>query len=250
MPGRSRARAEAEVGQELLRGRVEQRPARALPAPGRPNPARIHQHVERALGDLHAADRLDLGAADRLMIGDDRQRLGRRARQAPRLLARSAKQMREVGRGLEMPAPAALDELDPAALVMRGELRRARSRSRPRRHARRSRRRSAARRTRTRSLRRRAASSSITRPCSLIGANGSSCAMSSRPRRASSSAARKLDASAERRNCGSSVVGQEAFEQGPVERRADHLADPLDRFLERHHRRARGRRASPAGSAP
>ena len=30
--------------------------------------------------------------------------------------------MREIGRGLEMPAPAALDQLDPAALVMRGEL--------------------------------------------------------------------------------------------------------------------------------
>src|SRR5687767_3952444 len=35
----------------------------------------------------------------------------------------------------------------------------------------------------------------------LIGANASSCANSSRPRRASSSIARKLEASAERRNC-------------------------------------------------
>jgi hypothetical protein len=101
------------MGQELRRGRIEQRPPGPR-APGRPHPARLHQHVERALRDLDAADRLDLGAADRLVIGDDRQRLGRRARQPPRLLAGAAQDMGEVGRGLEMPAPAALDQLDPA----------------------------------------------------------------------------------------------------------------------------------------
>ena len=103
------------MGQELVRRRIEQRPARPFAPAGGADPARVHQHVERALGNLHAADRLDLGAADRLVIGDDRQRLGRRARQPARLLARAAQQMREVGRGLEMPAPAALDQLDAAA---------------------------------------------------------------------------------------------------------------------------------------
>ena len=116
------ARAEAEVSQEFLRCRIEQRPAGALPAPGRPHPAGIHQHVERALRDLDAADSFDFGSGDRLVIGDDRQRLGRGARQPPRFLARAAQEMREVGRGLEMPTAAALDQLDPAALVMRGEL--------------------------------------------------------------------------------------------------------------------------------
>src|SRR5688572_16211774 len=45
---------------------------------------------------------------------------------------------------------------------------------------------------------------------SKMGANASSWAMSTRPRRASSSAATKLEARAERRNCGSWVGGRNA----------------------------------------
>ena len=71
--------------------------------------------------NLNAADRLDLGPADRLMIGDDRQRFGRRARQAARILAGPAEDMRQVGRGLEMPAPAALDQFDAMSGVALGE---------------------------------------------------------------------------------------------------------------------------------
>jgi hypothetical protein len=56
------------------------------------------------------------------VIGDDRQRFGGCSRQAARLLARAPKQMGEIGRRLEMPAATTLDELDPAALVSRGEL--------------------------------------------------------------------------------------------------------------------------------
>ena len=56
------------------------------------------------------------------MIGDDRQSLGGRSRQPPRLLARAAKKVREIGRGLEMPSAAAFDELDPAPFVMRGQI--------------------------------------------------------------------------------------------------------------------------------
>src|SRR5947209_9621986 len=73
-PGQVTARGEAEVGQELLRGRIEQRPAGPLAPPSGTYPAGVHQHVERALGDLHTADRFNFGAADRLMIRDDRQR--------------------------------------------------------------------------------------------------------------------------------------------------------------------------------
>jgi hypothetical protein len=57
--------------------RISERPPGHFAPPRGPHPARLHQHVQRALGDLHPADRLDLGAADRLVIGDDRQRLGR-----------------------------------------------------------------------------------------------------------------------------------------------------------------------------
>ena len=71
------------MGQELHRRCIKQRPTGALPAPGRPNPTRIHQHVERALGNLDTADRLDLGAAGRLVIGDDRQ-VSVAARESPR----------------------------------------------------------------------------------------------------------------------------------------------------------------------
>jgi hypothetical protein len=46
------------------------------------------------------------------MIGDDRQRLSRRARQAARVFAGAAKDVSQVGRSLEMPAPAPLDQLD------------------------------------------------------------------------------------------------------------------------------------------
>src|SRR6185503_2608170 len=115
--------------------------------------------------------------------------------------------MREIGRRLEMPAAAALDEFDAAPFILGGKPserdldlafadvlgdfldrqgRGGREQSRF---------------DRAHQLVHQAA-------LSLIGANGSSCAMSRRPRRASSSAARKLDASAERRNCGSWLDGR------------------------------------------
>src|SRR5689334_18061204 len=108
--------------QELLCRRIKQRPTGALPAPGRPNPTRIHQYVERSLRDLNAANGFDLSARNWFVIGNDRQRLGRGARQSPDILARAAQKMRKIRRGLEMPATAPLDELDAPALVMLGKL--------------------------------------------------------------------------------------------------------------------------------
>ena len=67
--------------EERLGGAVGDRPARRLAAAARADPAGLQQHVERALRDRHAADFLDLGARHRLVIGDDRQRLDRGARQ-------------------------------------------------------------------------------------------------------------------------------------------------------------------------
>src|SRR5439155_13110040 len=111
-------------------------------------------------------------------------------------------QVSEIGRGLKMPMAATLDELDAAAFVMRRELTQRDLDltfadmlgdlvERERRGGREQ-----GRFDRAHQLVHQAA-------LSLIGANGSSCMKSSRPRRASSSMARKLDASAERRNCGS-----------------------------------------------
>src|SRR5690348_5505904 len=195
------------MGQELLGRRVKQGAPRPFAPSRRADPAGIHQHIERAFRDLDPADRLDLCAADGLMISDDRQRLGRRARQAARLFARAAKQVGEVRRGLEMPAAAALDQLDPAALVTGGKLAE-RDLDRPLPDmlcdlfdAQRLGRGKEGCFDRAHQLVHQAA-------LSLIGANGSSCAMSRRPRRASSSAATKLEASAERRNCGSWLGGR------------------------------------------
>src|SRR3546814_12784377 len=84
---------------------------------GGAHPFGLHQHVERALGGLNPADRLDFGAADGLVIGDDRQHLGGGTRQFARVVAFAAQRMRKVGRRLAMPMPAAHDEFDLAARV-------------------------------------------------------------------------------------------------------------------------------------
>ena len=55
------------------------------------------------------------------MIGDDRQRLGRRARQPPRILARAPQDMGEVRRSLKMPPAATLDQLDAMTGVALGK---------------------------------------------------------------------------------------------------------------------------------
>ena len=241
------------MGEELA---ASSHRAAAGPAPSRrpggAHPARLHQHVERALGDLDAADRLDLGAADRLVIGDDRQRLGRRARQPARLLAGPAQQMGKVGRGLEMPAPAALDQLDAAAL------RNARPSSAERGgdvaladmlgdfldgQRRRPRRTGSLRppgRTRPSGRRRR----------SLSGANGSSWASSSRP--LPRQLQRGDEARGQRRAAELRVVGrrQEGFERGPFDRHADQPRRPARSLPPASSPSARGRRASPAGCAP
>ena len=83
-PGRSPIASRPKCDRKPRRA-VGQRPARRLAAAARPDPAGLQQHVERALGGRDAADVLDLGARHRLVIGDDRERLDRRARQLLRL---------------------------------------------------------------------------------------------------------------------------------------------------------------------
>ena len=119
--GEVAAAFQAEMGEEGGGGGIGEGAAGHLAAAGGADPASLHQHVQRAPGDLHAPDRLDLGAADRLVIGDDGERLDRRARQPPRLVALPAQDVGEVGGGLEMPAPAALDEVDTATGIVLDE---------------------------------------------------------------------------------------------------------------------------------
>ena len=104
--------------QEFAGRRIEQWSPRAFATTGGADPASLHKHVDCALRNLDTADRLDFGAADRLVIGDDRQRFGCCTGESARFLAGSAKQMREIWRSLKMPAAAALDKFDAPAAVM------------------------------------------------------------------------------------------------------------------------------------
>src|SRR4051812_46003734 len=76
-------RAEAEVLQEKGRRSVQQRPAQPLAAAHHLHQAALLERLEHRAG-AHAADVLQLGAAHRLAVGDDGQRLERGAREAVR----------------------------------------------------------------------------------------------------------------------------------------------------------------------
>src|SRR3546814_5233864 len=67
---------------------------------------------------LHAPGRLHLGATDRLMMGDDRQRLDGGAGEPARLVPLAPEDMGHVRRRLEMPAFAPLDEVHPPPRIM------------------------------------------------------------------------------------------------------------------------------------
>ena len=66
---------------------------------------------------------LDLGAGDRLVVGDDRQRLDRRARELAGLDHLAAQEEAEVGGGAEGPGVADPDKLDAAAVVAAAQAR-------------------------------------------------------------------------------------------------------------------------------
>ena len=201
-----------------------QRPARHLAPAGGADPARLHQHVERALGDLHAADRLDLGAADRLVIGDDRQRLDRRrgsACAAPR--ARGAGYARDRRRS----GNASARRARPA----RCRARHSRRRARQRRAAAPSRSPSTSRRSRRRQRRLGGEQRRLDRADEVVGLvrvavmpRGSSAARRRAPGELDPALPRQLErrdeARGQRRAAIVAVVagGQEALERGPVDR--------------------------------
>src|SRR5688500_1232392 len=107
-----------EVSQrELLeedRGRaVEQRPADSLAAPDDVDEPALVDRLENA-ADGDAADLLDLGAADRLPVGDDRQRLerGRRETLRARRELGALDRLGVLRARQDLPALADLHELD------------------------------------------------------------------------------------------------------------------------------------------
>ena len=103
--------------QEGFAGAIGDRAARRLAPPARAHPAGLEQHVERAGGGRHAADFLDLGARHRLVIGDDGQRLDRRARELARLHGVLGQQPGEVAGGAEGPFPPDAHQVDAARRV-------------------------------------------------------------------------------------------------------------------------------------
>ena len=107
--------------QEPRRRGILQRPARRLTAAGGAHPARFHQHVDGAAAHRHAANFLDFGTGDGLVIGDDRQGFDGGARQFAHRLARRAQVMRQIGGGLELPAATAFHQVDAARRVAFGQ---------------------------------------------------------------------------------------------------------------------------------
>jgi hypothetical protein len=113
---------QAEVIEEALRGAPGDRTARRAAPPLGPDPADLQQRVESTLGEGHAADLLDLGAGDRLVVGDHRQSLQRDARQLAGDLGLQLHARRQVFGGAERPAPAAPDQVDSPVGIERLEV--------------------------------------------------------------------------------------------------------------------------------
>ena len=113
-PRQGLAAFQAEMIEEGIGGDPGDRPARCLaPALG-PDPARLQQRIQRAAGERHAADFLHLGPGDRLLIGDDGQRLDGRARELAGDFGLDLQLVAEVGRGAEGPAILDLDQMNAA----------------------------------------------------------------------------------------------------------------------------------------
>jgi len=107
-----------EMHQEGVGRAIGDRPARRFAAAAQPDPAGVEQHVERALGNGDAANLFDLGAGRRLVIGDDRQRLQRRAGELFLLDLLACENPVEVGGGTKKPLLADAGEIDAAARIM------------------------------------------------------------------------------------------------------------------------------------
>src|ERR1700748_1924196 len=96
--------------EKRLSGAVGHRPARGAAAAAHPDPARLHQKIERALARRDATDFLDFGAGGWLVVGDDRQGLERSAAQRLVVGLLAAQEVAEVVGSAERPFVATTDE--------------------------------------------------------------------------------------------------------------------------------------------
>ena len=96
--GSSSQMAEGELLEEERRRAVQQRTPEPFGAPDHIDQPALVQRLEHA-AHVDAADLLDLGAADRLAVGDDRERLERGGRQALRRAASCARSIASVYSG-------------------------------------------------------------------------------------------------------------------------------------------------------
>src|SRR5262245_26851313 len=96
---------------------VQERAAQTLRASNDIDESALVQRLEHA-PHAHAANLLDLRAADRLAIRDDRERLERCGRQAlrARRQLRALDRLRVFGAREDLPSPAHFHELDAVAL--------------------------------------------------------------------------------------------------------------------------------------
>ena len=113
--------AQAEIVEELARRAIEQRPADDLGAAANRDQIPLHQRGEHR-ARVHAANGFDLALRDRLLVGDDRHRLQRRARQPGALASpeQAADPLGVLRRGDEQMPARDLAQLDArlAALVL------------------------------------------------------------------------------------------------------------------------------------
>ncbi len=112
--------AQVEELEELLRGAVQQRPARLVALADDLDQVPLEQRLDDRAA-VHPADVLDLGPGHRLAVGDDRQRLERGAGEPLRLDLEEAAHELRVGRvGAKLPAARDLvqdDAAHPVAIV-------------------------------------------------------------------------------------------------------------------------------------
>ena len=110
------------MAEKGLAGAVGDRAAGRPPAAPHPDPARLEQRVERSRRALNAANFLDFGAGDGLVIGDDRKGLERGFRESPLLDGVLLEQVGQVFRRTELPLAGDPREIDAAAGVRAGEI--------------------------------------------------------------------------------------------------------------------------------
>jgi hypothetical protein len=124
--GQLPAAREAEMAEEVWRGRIDEWPTWRFTPPCGANPASFHQHIECSPCDLNAPNRLNLRPAHWLVICNDGQCLDGRTTEPTRLLLLPPKNMAEIAGRLEVPSATALHQLDtsPGILIrQQGQMR-------------------------------------------------------------------------------------------------------------------------------